>query len=94
MQEHHDRHEPLERIEHKLDSLIRKVEKMAVDQSTFDTDLAALVTAIGNLTAAVDAWIAAHPGVDLSVEDTNVQAAAATVAAELAKIAPAPAPGP
>jgi len=91
MQEH-DHDEPFERIEHKLDSLIRKVEKMAVDQSTFDTDLAALVTAIGNLTAAVDALIASTPSVDLTAEDTSVQTAAAAVAAELAKITPAPAP--
>lgn len=84
--------EALERIERKLDHLLMEVKKLAVDQTTFDTDLAALVTAIGNLTAAVDAWIASHP--DLSAEDQEVQTAAAAVAAELAKITPAPAPAP
>lgn len=82
--------EVLARLERKLDHLLQEVHRMAVDQATFDTDLAALVTAIGNLTAAVDAWVASHP--DLSAEDTSVQDAAAAVAAELAKLTPAPAP--
>lgn len=81
---------------------------MALDQATFDTDLAALVqaitdeqTAVTNLTTAVDAWIASHPGVDLTAEDQAVQSAAASAAAssqaladELAKVTPAPAPAP
>jgi hypothetical protein len=106
MQEHHDHDEPLDRIAHKLDSLIRKVEKMAIDQATFDADLAGLVqavtdegTAVTALTTAVDAFIAAHPGIDFSAEDANVQGAVAqaasasqALAAELAKITPAPAP--
>jgi len=67
-------------------------EQMAVDQATFDTDLANLVTAIGTLTQSVDAWIASHPSADLSAEDQSVQAAAQAVADELAKIAPAAPP--
>ena len=81
----------LQRIESLLRDLNRKVDTIMIDQATFDTDLAALVAAIGTLTAAVDAWIAAHPAVDLTAEDQQVQAAAAAVAAELAKVTPAPA---
>ena len=84
----------LDRIEHKLDSLERVVHQMAIDQATFDSDLAALVAAITNLDTAVDALIASKPAVDLTAEDTSVQTAAAAVAAELAKLAPAPAPDP
>lgn len=76
----------LERIENKLDDLTRRITDMAIDQATFDTDLAALVQAITDLDTAVDAWVASHP--DLSAEDQSVQSAAAAVQAELAKIAP------
>ena len=84
----------LHRIEQLLLTLDRKVDNMAVSQEQFDTDLAALVAAIGTLTQAVDAWIAAHPAADLTAEDQSVQAASAAVAAELAAITPAPAPAP
>jgi len=82
----------LHELNEKLDHLLRIGEKMAVDQATFDTDLAALVTAIGTLTQSVDAWIASHPAADLTAEDQSVQAAAQAVADELAKIAPAAPP--
>lgn len=91
MQEH-DHDEALERIEHKLDRLIRKVEQMAIDQATFDNDLAGLVQAVTDLNTAVDAFIAAHPGIDFSTEDANVLGAKQALADELAKITPAPAP--
>ncbi len=65
---------------------------MALSQAQFDTDLAALVKSIGDLVTAVDALIAATPAADLTTEDQSVQAAAASVAAELAKITPAPKP--
>ena len=84
---------PLERIERKLDQLIRKVHDMAVDQATFDTELAALVTAINDLGTAIDAFIASQPaGVDLSAEAQTLAEASAAVAAELAKVSPPPAP--
>ena len=82
----------LHELNEKLDKLLRIGEKMAVDQATFDTDLAALVTAIGTLTQSVDAWIASHPVTVLTAEDTSVQQAAQAVADELAKIAPAAPP--
>ena len=63
---------------------------MAIDQATFDTDLAALVSAIGSLVTAVDTLLANKPQADLTAEDQSVQAAAASVAAELAKLNPAP----
>ena len=84
----------LQRIESLLRDLNRKVDTIMIDQATFDTDLAALVAAIGTLTAAVDAWIAAHPAVDLTAEDQSVLNASAAVAAELANITPAPAAAP
>ena len=58
-------HHAFRELNEKLDKLLRIGEKMAVDQATFDTDLAALVTAIGTLTQSVDAWIASHPAADL-----------------------------
>jgi hypothetical protein len=85
---------PLGGIEDALEDLNRKVDALAIDQTTFDTDLAALVAAIGNLVTAVDALIAATPAVDLTAEDSSVQAAAQQVADELAKITPPPTPGP
>jgi hypothetical protein len=69
-----------------LHRIERRQTQMAIDQATFDTDLAALVQAITDLDTAVDAWIASHP--DLSAEDSSVQSAAAAVSAELAKLAP------
>lgn len=84
----------LDRVLEKLDHLERMMHRMAIDQATFDTDLAALVAAIGDLVVAVDALLASKPEVDLTAEDSSVQAAAASVAAELAKLAPAPAPEP
>lgn len=59
---------------------------MTIDQATFDTDLAALVGSVSNLTTTVDAWIASHP--DLSAEDQQVQQASQQVADELAKLQP------
>lgn len=71
--------------------------KMAINQATFDTDLAALMGAIGTLVTAVDALLASTPAVDLTDEDKSVQAAAASVAAELNKLnppTPVPTPAP
>ena len=92
-------------IRRDLENLNRKVAQMAVTQEQLDTDLAGLVqavtdeaTAVTNLTAAVDAFIAAHPEIDFTAEDTQIQAAAAQAASasqaladELAKVTPAPA---
>ena len=83
-----DIEDQLESIQQSLDELNRKVDQMAIDQQTFDTDLAALVTAINNLDTAVDALIASKWAADLTAEDQSVQTAAAAVAAELAKLAP------
>jgi chromosome segregation ATPase len=80
---------------HKLAQLQQEVRQMALSQADFDTQLAALVTAITQLDDAVDAFIAAQPaGVDLTAEGQSVADAAAAVAAELAKVQPAPAPEP
>ncbi len=94
MEHDRDLEESLNRIEDLLSEINERTKEMAISQDQFDTDLAALVTAITNLDTAVDALIASKPAADLTAEDTSVQTAAAAVAAELAKLAPAPAPGP
>ncbi len=88
----HDHREQLDRIERLLREIDERTEKMAIDQTTFDTDLAALVDAINTLITAVNAAIASKPAADLTAEDQSVQAAAAAVAAELAAVTPPPAP--
>jgi hypothetical protein len=80
--------EVLERISVRLFRIERRVGEIMIDQETFDTDLAALVTAIAALVAAVDALIASKATADLTAEDTSVQAAAASVADELGKLTP------
>lgn len=79
-------------IRKQLNIIERKIDTMAISQQQFDTDLAALVTQIGNLITAVDAL--PKPGTpDFTAEDQQVQAAAANVQAEIAKLTPPP-PGP
>ena len=78
--------EILARLERKLDHLLEEVRKMAVDQETFDTDLAALVTAVEALIAAVKAL----PTEDLTAEDQAVINAANDVNAELQALNPTP----
>jgi hypothetical protein len=75
-------------INAKLDDILRRITSMAIDQATFDTDLAALVQAITDLDTAVEALIASKSTADLTTEDQSVQTAAAAVADELAKLAP------
>jgi hypothetical protein len=79
--------DPFVPLNAKLDKLSKEVHKMALDQATFDTELADLVTAINALIAAVDAI----PPADLTAEGQAVTDAAAAVKAELDKLAP-PAP--
>ena len=78
--------EILARLERKLDHLLEEVRKMAVDQETLDTDLAALVTAVEALIAAVKAL----PTEDLTAEDQAVINAANDVNAELQALNPTP----
>jgi uncharacterized membrane protein len=80
-----------------LNNILERIKQVAIDQATFDSDLAALVSSITNLIAAVDAKIAATPAADFTAEDATVQQAAASVAAELNKLnppAPVPTPAP
>lgn len=76
-------------IDLKIDKLTGKVESMALTQEQFDQDLADLVSAIGNLVSAMDVWVAAHPDVDLTAEDSAVKEAVAQVQTELDKLTPA-----
>lgn len=71
---------------------------MAIDQTTFDTDLAGLTASITSLITEVEAAIASKPAADLTAEDQSVLTAAQNVQAELDKLnptppAPTPAPG-
>lgn len=79
---------PFDELGAKLDQLLTEVHKMAIDQATFDEHLAGLVSKVGELAAAVEAWQASHQGVDLTAEDQAVQEAAASVQAELDALNP------
>ena len=71
----------------------RHVERMAISQQQFDTDLAGLTTAIGTLIAAFETWRGSHP--DLTTEDQSVATAVAQVQAELNNLnPPVPPPSP
>ena len=75
-------------INDKLDQLLRKVTKMAVDQATFDEHLTELATKITDFIAAVEALLAKTPVADFTAEDTAVQEASANLKEELEKITP------
>ncbi len=75
-------------LKEQLNRIERKLDKIMIDQATFDTDLASLVTAIGNFITAVNAKIAATPPADFTAEDASVQAAAKTVADALNALNP------
>ena len=80
-------------IQKQLRSIEGKLDKMAISQQQFDTDLATLITLIGTLIAAVDAL--PKPGTpDFTPEDQQVQTAAANVTAEIAKLQNPPPPAP
>lgn len=67
---------------------------MAIDQKTFDTDLAGLLSAVQDLITAVNG-IAAQPAADLTAEDQSVLDAAKSVADEINKLnPPTPVPAP
>lgn len=65
---------------------------MPVSQAQFDADLAAYNTAVANYIAAVNAFIALPPVVDLSSEDTSVNAALAAVNTAAGQLPPPPGP--
>ena len=65
---------------------------MPVDKATFDADLATYNTAVTSLIAAIEAFMALPPVIDLQAEDDSVKAAADAVNAEIAKIPGPPAP--
>ncbi len=65
---------------------------MPVSQTQFDADLAAFKTAVETYIAAVTAFLALPPVVDLSAEDASVAAAQAEVAAAQAALPPPPGP--
>ena len=82
----------ISQIQKQLNRIESKIDKMAISQAQFDTDLKALLDSVGQLIIAVDAALANVPKADLSAEDQQVQAAAASVMAELAKLQPPASP--
>ena len=72
---------------------------MPVDRATFDSDLAATLTAVTNLISAIQAWVNSHTADDFSAEDQQVLTAAQAVADEINALnppqqVPAPPPAP
>ena len=67
---------------------------MPVSRDQFDADLAAAEAAQADYIAAVDAFIALPPVVDLQAEDDTVKAGADAIAAARARIPGAPPPPP
>jgi len=80
------------RIEQKIDRILRIEGEIKMDQATFDTELAGLVTAVTDLSSAIDAFIVAHPAVDFATEGQQVTDATTAVQAELDKLNPSVAP--
>jgi hypothetical protein len=66
---------------------------MPVSRDQFDADLAAYNTAVTDYIAAVTAFLALPPVIDLANEDASVQTALAAVQAAQAQLPPPP-PGP
>jgi len=66
---------------------------MPVSREQFDADLAAQQTATVDYIAAVDAFIALPPVIDLANEDATVQAALTAIAEAKSRI-PTPTPNP
>lgn len=67
---------------------------MPVSKEQFDADLASAVSAVNDYIAAVDAFIALPPIVDLQAEDDSVKAALQAIADAKARIPGAPPPPP
>lgn len=67
---------------------------MPTSRDQFDADLAALTTATTDYIAAVDAFIAMPPVIDLANEDATVQSGLTAIAAARGRIPGAPPPPP
>ena len=65
---------------------------MPVDRATFDSDQAAELQATTDYIAAVDAFLALPPVIDLQAEDDAVKAAGDAVAAARGRIPGSPPP--
>lgn len=61
---------------------------MPVSQAQFDQDLASMVDALNNYIAAVDAFIALPPVIDLANEDASVQTALQNIQTAQGQIPP------
>ena len=75
-----------------LIGIAKRIDKMAISQAQFDTDLADFLKAFGDLITAIESGIGSQAPADLSAEDQQIKDAAVTAAAELAKLSPPPPP--
>ena len=86
---------PLDNLIYAQIRLLEARKRVTVSQSQFDQDLAAEAAATNAYIAAVNAFVAAAPVVNLAAEDASVNTLLADIkAAEAAIPAPAPAPAP
>ncbi len=67
---------------------------MPTSREAFDADLAAALAAVTDYIAAVDAFIALPPVIDLANEDATVQAALTQIAEAKSRIPVPPTPNP
>lgn len=67
---------------------------MPTSRDAFDADLAALTSAVNDYIAAVDAFIALPPVIDLAAEDATVQTGITNVNAARGRVPGAPPPPP
>jgi hypothetical protein len=85
------RQEALCKITHALEAIAEALRNMPTGEPAFDADLSTYLAAVTTYVAAVNAYIAAvaaavPPGVDLSAEDAQVQAAGTALATAQAAI--------
>ena len=81
-----DLEDALERIEHKLDHIIRQGDIMAASQADLDAAVAALTTEVAAAVAAIQAKV--PPTVDLTAEVTAINQATSDLAAAITPPAP------
>lgn len=65
---------------------------MPVTQAQFDADLQGMIDALNTYIAAVDAFIALPPVVDLAAEDASVQTALQNIQTAQSQLPPPPGP--
>lgn len=78
----------LRKLKRQLEKLTKKGHNIMIDQATFETDLKAFLTGVGDLITAIENKIANTPAADFTADDQAVQASAVNVATEINKLNP------